>query len=442
MGYWIVVVDDEPVSLMYARTLLESEKMEISGLRSGFELLEFIEKKTPDLILLDVMMPDMDGFETFRRLRQKEKDLGRFETPVIFLTGDSDDDTEQRGLRLGASDFIHKPFNKDVLIRRISNTILNSKRIENLTEVAATDKLTGFLNQRSGVEKVSRMCETTTGVLMVLDLDSFKLVNDLFGHITGDRVLVAFADVVRRSVRADDVVCRIGGDEFVAFFGNITEETAVATLTRRFNDQFVSEAEKIMGPEHGIPIGISVGVVMIPEYGREYDKLFRYADEALYDVKQNGKHGYTIYKSDEKGIEENEDPVKAMGRITRILEERNEGNGAMIYGLEAFSGIYHFVMRFNNRYKGRALKLLFTLSIRNEVTFEDYKNSILAFGEVIKATLRRSDIILQNKSNQFFVLLPMIESPDTQRILERIFSRWEVEECKKYVDITYASEIV
>ncbi|MBR6158677.1 MAG: response regulator [Lachnospiraceae bacterium] len=149
MNNWIVVVDDEALSLSSAKTLLGSEDMKISCLRSGRELLKFMDRNEPDLILLDVMMPEMDRFETLEELRSREKAQGKLETPVIFLTGDMDEGAEQRGLKLGASDYIHKPFNKDILIRRIKNTIINSRRIESLTEDATIDKLTGFLNKTS-----------------------------------------------------------------------------------------------------------------------------------------------------------------------------------------------------------------------------------------------------------------------------------------------------
>ena len=126
MDYWIVVVDDEPLSLTNAKNLLRANNMRTSCLRSGRELLDFVEKHTPDLILLDVLMPEMDGFETYRALRQFEADEGRPEIPVIFLTGEDNSEAERRGLKAGASDFIHKPFDEDILIKRINNTIFNS----------------------------------------------------------------------------------------------------------------------------------------------------------------------------------------------------------------------------------------------------------------------------------------------------------------------------
>ena len=149
MSYWIVIVDDEPFCLTNAKNLLREQNMRVSCLRSGKDLLAFMETHDPDLILLDILMPEMDGFETYHELRFCEDKKGVPQTPVIFLTGEDNHETERRGLKAGASDFIHKPFDKDILIKRINNAIINSKMIENLTEEATLDKLTGFLARQA-----------------------------------------------------------------------------------------------------------------------------------------------------------------------------------------------------------------------------------------------------------------------------------------------------
>ena len=123
MNYWIVVVDDEVMSLTNAKTILSDQDMRVSCLRSGRDLLKFMETHKPDLILLDILMPDMDGFETYRELRDLEELIGLKRTPVIFLSGAEDSETERRGLKAGASDFIRKPFAAEVLLKRVQNTI-------------------------------------------------------------------------------------------------------------------------------------------------------------------------------------------------------------------------------------------------------------------------------------------------------------------------------
>ena len=424
MSNWIVVVDDEALSLTSAKSLLGSEDMRVSCLRSGQDLLKFMEKNDPDLILLDVMMPEMDGFDTFEALRRQEKKDGRLETPVIFLTGDQDDKSEQKGLKLGASDYIRKPFNKDLLIRRITNAISNSKKIETLTENATIDKLTGLLNRASGEEKISQVCGSEDGVLIILDLDNFKLVNDLFGHDVGDLFLKAFADILRNNTRSEDVVSRIGGDEFLAFFSNVNDEESVGYLTTRLNDQMVEEAARLMGSDHGIPLGISVGGVMVPQCGSSYEELFRLADEALYDAKHNGKHRSSVYKGGGIRNDEALTPAGELERLSQILAERSEVQEALLLGMEPFSAVYHFIIRFNKRYGGHAAKVLIVLS-QKEDSGKTMDEIMSSFGELLKRALRKCDIILKYKSDQYLVILPMPDEPDPQTMIERVLKKWE-----------------
>lgn len=440
MGYWIVVVDDDPFSLTNAKNLLREKNMRVSCLRSGSDLLEFVEKHTPDLILLDILMPDMDGFETYRALRQYEKKEGKTQIPIIFLTGEDNSETERRGLKAGASDFIHKPFDKDILIKRINNTITNSKTIESLTEEATVDKLTGFLNKASGTEKISELCRTSTGALMIMDLDSFKLVNDLYGHDMGDRVLVAFAGIVRLNVRTDDVVCRIGGDEFMAFFSDMTDEEAVASLTERLNSQLIMKAESLMGADFGISLGISIGAVFTSKDANEYPILFKYADNALYEVKREGKHSYNIYDPDISTVNEEEDLDKELFRIIQIVSERGEGKGAMLLGQDAFSWNYRFMDRFLSRHGGKASRILFSLSSDEKSVI--FSEMVSEFGKVLEKSLRKSDIILQLRQNSYFVVSPLLDEDDTAGVIDRIMQTWKSKAYHDRIKIKYATSLL
>ena len=358
MKYWVVVVDEKPLNLTHIRSILSEEDIRTSCLRSGKELLKFVEKNEPDLILIDVMIPEIDGFETFKELRKLEDENDRTEIPVIFLTGDTDIQAEHKGLKLGASDYIHMPFDKDILISRIKKTIHNSKKIESLTEDATIDKMTGFMNKNFGEERLKSLISEEKGMFLILDLDSFKLVNDICGHDLGDQILSAFADVVKSNIRSGDEVCRIGGDEFAAFMKDMSEEDVVSNLTDRLNRQLLVRADELLGDDHGIPLGISVGAVKVPEYGAEYEKVFRFADEALYRAKENGKHQSSLYGGtdvNEVEVLSTEDEFK---RIIKIASERNAGTGALVLGTEAFANVYHFVMRFIKRYNKEIIRML------------------------------------------------------------------------------------
>lgn len=423
MNCWIVAVDDDITSLANAKTILTGEGMKVSRLRSGQDLLKFMEKNTPDLILLDIMMPEMDGFQTYRELRRFEDETGRKQTPVVFLTGADDSETEHRGLREGASDFIRKPFNKDILIRRICNIIMNAKVIETLRDEASVDKLTGLWNRSAGTARLGELCETRDGTLAVIDLDNFKLVNDLYGHEMGDQVLKAFAKVVQRNTREGDAVARIGGDEFTAFLCGMNSKAGLAALVRRLNAQFAEEVAALLGGTLDLPLGLSVGAVMVPAYGRDYETLFPLADGALYAAKSKGKHDYALY-TPEMGAESppEDDLRQEMERVTQIVEERSGKDGALLLGDDQFAAIYRFVKRFVERKGGSACKFLFVLSRDDGEALQDAAKH---FCQCLQENLRRSDIILQNKPNEFFALLPDMAEAEGPEAMEQIMKAWE-----------------
>lgn len=440
MGYWIVVVDDEPISLKNAKMLLNTENMKVSCLRSGAELLEFLDSNEPDLILLDVLMPEMDGFETIAALREFEKKNKRHWTPVIFLTGENDTEVERRGLKEGASDFIHKPFDRDVLIERITNTIESARRIESLTTEAKIDKLTGFLNKASGTQKISDLCSNRRGALVLFDLDNFKLVNDLFGHDMGDKILVAFSGILTHNVRTDDVTSRIGGDEFMAFLPNLTSKESIEAITERINNQLSYEADKLMGNDHDIPLGVSVGAAFAPEHSAEYEHLFQFADMALYRSKQNGKHGCSIYEPISENEHNKENLELEIDRISQIMEERGDKTGALILGKDAFSWNYRFITRFIDRYDTIATKILFALSSdKNSIASAE---TCLEFSRVMQKNLRRSDILYQNRPNQFFVVLPLLTLEDAPKVIDRIMSSWQKNGDNQNITINYSLSLI
>ena len=440
MGYRIVVVDDDLLSLKSAKTLLNEQGMQVVCLRSGQELIKYLEKNTADIILLDILMPDMDGFTTYSAIRSLEEKENKAPTPVIFLTGENDSDVERRGLKEGASDFIRKPLDRDILIKRVSNTIENIKKIETLTQEATIDKLTGFLNKAAGTEQISGLCEKTDGALILLDLDNFKLVNDLFGHDMGDSILVAFSNVIRHCVRSGDVVSRIGGDEFMAFLPNLFEESALASLAERLNSRLAEEANRLMGANHGIPLGISMGASFTTIHGKEYNELFQYSDVALYKVKSNGKHGHALYEQAESSFDSNENLEDELLRISQIMSERSEKREALILGKEAFAWNFRFIVRFIERYDVVASRMLFSLSARDEGIPEvvDIDDFLL----VLKKNLRNSDIIYQNRPNQFFVVLPLLTEEDSYKVVDRILGAWENRENHDRLKISYSKSII
>ena len=445
MGLWIVVVDDEALALTHIKQILREQDMRVSCLRSGRDLLKFMAKNMPDLILLDIQMPEMDGFETYQKLRCMEKEDGHEPTPIIFLSGMETSDAEIRSFEQGASDFIRKPVHKEILIKRILNIVKHTKEIESLKEEAAVDKLTSFWNKAAGPIRVAKLCAEQAGMLMVLDLDNFKMVNDIYGHSMGDKILTAFADVVRRNIRAHDVMVRVGGDEFMGFFPNMSDETALNAFHQRLNRELLKEAVKIAGDDFDVPLSISIGAVLVPEYGRDYELLFSLADSALYRAKQNGKNSSRIYgQGEEADLSGDSDIKKEFNRITQIVENWHRSSGAISIDLEKFSIIYRFLRQFYKRYGGMAIKLLFILSEEDSAETRPYSLTDAAdkFELCLQDTLRKSDMILRHKSNQFFVLLQNLSEEDFPTVFQRIMDVWEAGENHAGIHIEYLTEYV
>ena len=185
MTRWIIVVDDDTANLKMAGHILSKNNYRVTAFKSGQSFLDYVDDNgMPDLVLLDIKMPGMDGFETLNLLREMENTKGLMKTPVIFLTADEETDTETRGFEVGVSDYIRKPFNPDVLLKRINNIMSNSQEMQSLKNEASIDKLTGFYNKAATAVELSKKCSDSVGCLMMVDLDSFKLVNDIYGHAT------------------------------------------------------------------------------------------------------------------------------------------------------------------------------------------------------------------------------------------------------------------
>lgn len=422
MADWIIVVDDDTSNLKVAGHILSRAGMRVTALKSGRLAMDYIRKNGfPDLILLDVNMPEMDGFETLTQLK-KEMSPGR-EVPVVFLTAEDGQEQETRGLESGAMDYIKKPFDPEVLLSRVHKILDIQKQMKYFARNAETDQLTGFLNKAASEARMDRLCSEQSGLLCVLDLDAFKMVNDVFGHDTGDQVLVMFAQVLQKNLRKDDECGRIGGDEFVAFLRNMSDSNDLDRFAKRINEGYQAGARAILGEKMTFTAGVSVGAVAVPEYGREYPALFHLADQALYIVKKNGKHGGKLYCAPAQG-KENRSRELNLETITAILEERMEAPSAMWMGRDVFGSIYKYMVRYMDRYHSSAYRVLLTLKVASDVAEHERADIIVQFRRKIRNSLRNSDVMMECGENQLFLLLPEIQDHDIGRVIGRLLRKW------------------
>ena len=298
----ILVADDEPVNLGLIKRRLELEHYTIHTARDGGEAVERAQELLPDLIILDVMMPVLDGLQACRLLKDSAR---THHIPVIFLSALDDTETKVNGLALGANDYIAKPFRAEELIARVRVAIRLKRERDRLRlsadearlkaeaarEMSMTDALTGLLNRYGLQRSLQRnLAETrrygrTLSCLMI-DIDHFKQVNDTYGHGAGDTALMQVGRILTEAVRGSDVVCRYGGEEFLILVPETPLEGALA-LGEKIR---LAASERLFGDgERVFPMTLSAGAAQLREAESGYDMIAR-ADAALYHAKEDGRN--------------------------------------------------------------------------------------------------------------------------------------------------------
>ncbi len=415
----VLIVDDMEVTREMAAYMLSSQYVTVCA-ASGQEAIDLYRTERPDMVLSDFHMPGMSGLDLQLAL-QKEYNTT---IPFMFMTADKNEETETKGLDQGAMDFIRKPFNPDVLLRRIGNIMQTVDQINGLKKHASIDSLTGLLNKSSSEEELTAICRNATGALMMIDLDSFKLVNDIHGHAMGDKVLMTFADIIRAAVRPTDLVGRLGGDEFIAFCHGMLDEAGIAHKSEFINQRLVAAAKDLMGEDMNIPLGASIGCALVPQEGTNFKEVFKKADKALYIVKQNGKHGYKVFSEHHESETEADSHSASISHVEMILGERNQGEGALALPFESFRALYRFLCRTILIYEKPACILLFSLE-KGESPSLPISKAAEELYDTIQKTLRKGDAVTQNGKNQILVLLTNTAYPELEHAVVRIRRNWK-----------------
>lgn len=294
----ILIVDDSRLDVKVLADILKEEYEVITAL-TGEEGLKRAKEELPVLILLDIVMPVMDGFEILKELKNTESTK---EIPVIFLTALTDEKTEEKGLLNGAIDYIKKPFNTNIVRARVRthvNLHLYMRTIENQLSV---DSLTGAFNRRAfEIHKVQiwnhAKAHNVPLSMFVADIDYFKRVNDTYGHGEGDHVLKIAVTEMRKKLNDEDTyLARYGGEEFVAILHNktVSEAQIIAEEIRESIRKLNIPNEKSdVCPYLTISIG---GSTIVPTDDSSVDELLETADSMLYEAKAGGRN-QTCWKS-------------------------------------------------------------------------------------------------------------------------------------------------
>ncbi len=661
----ILVVDDNSVCLSLAKGML-SDRYNVFAVLSGEQAIKFLEKRGADLILLDINMPDMSGFEALKLIKENPatKDV-----PIIFLTADSDPETERKCFEMGAYDFIVKPFQKATLRSRIGRTLdfldlqknledqllektkqiarlslksmmiiantvdkkdplasdhsthvawfaveiakrlgwdtddlynlqnlalvhdigkigvpdtifkkkgpLTAEEFENVkkhtlvgktilqdmtvikkaAEVAVThherydgkgyphglsgnnipiesriiavadafdamtsdrafrkhlneeqllaefekgkgtqfdptiagiaidlikekktapspgevesnndfslesskllqkvlqeytreiraesqrDSLTGLWNRNFAADVVNEYLEDKrhSGCFFMIDIDGFKSINDTFGHIAGDIIIRQFAEILRESLRSDDIVCRIGGDEFVIFL----KDTASRDVASAKAEEIILLLEKkLEKPDHTGHISASIGIAVAPVDGTDFNSLYAKADKALYYVKKNGKNSYHFFSEDNSAVLSVKRSTRIdMDYLRHFIQEKDTPSGAYHIEYDAFKKIYRFLSRVVKRTDSPVLTLLFTLTGKdNEIPAGSELDEALShLKRAITTAIRSGDVATNYSSSQYIVILVDSTKANGYLVAERIRKLY-LESSKSGISLSY-----
>ena len=288
----ILAIDDTPTNLLALGAVLGDE-FALQIATSGAAGLALAGKSAPDLILLDVMMPEMDGFETCRRL--KADPLTR-DIPVIFVTALDSPEDETLGLEAGAVDFISKPLHSAVVRARVRTHLTLKHQADLLRSMSFVDGLTGAANRRQFDEALQREWRAclrtgTSLALAMIDIDHFKQFNDTYGHPAGDACLRAIAGILDGEVnRSHDLIARYGGEEFVCLLPDINRTDAqikAEQLRQAVQSLNIPHAASSTAPVVTISLGLAL---FIPTSELTPEQLVAAADAELYTAKRAGRN--------------------------------------------------------------------------------------------------------------------------------------------------------
>lgn len=303
----ILVVDDTPANLRLLSGILTEHDYKVRMAPNGKLALLNAQADPPDLILLDIKMPEMDGYEVCKQLKADPRTR---DIPVIFLSALDQTDDKVRAFTSGGVDYITKPFQVEEVLARVKTHLdlysyqrqlmtLNSK----LHKLAITDHLTDLYNRRYFFEAAMKELNRAKRYhkkfsLMLIDIDDFKAINDKYGHLEGDRVLQITAKSIQQYTRNTDVAGRFGGDEFAVLVSE-TDNQESEVLAERLSHTFSTLLKEMEGLAETITLSIGIAGFDDTDPDTTIDTIFEQADQALYEAKETGKNSIKIWKMKE-----------------------------------------------------------------------------------------------------------------------------------------------
>lgn len=289
----VLLADDDPSIRLMVRHVLESEDYDIVEAEDGLEAIKAVEKHHPALILLDAVMPGLDGFTTCQQIKER----GFTDIPVMMITGLDDDASVERAYEVGAIEFITKPIKWAVLKHRVRSVVAKVIAERKVQMLAYSDSLTGLPNRLLFADRLEQALvraerHRESVALMLIDIDDFKLVNDSFGHDAGDNLIQAIGSLLSKSLRRADTVARLGGDEFAIVIENIDGPDDAVSIADNLTTLL---KHNVRLEEMDTYTSASVGIAMFPEDGNNARMLLKNADTAMFRAKEKGRGSFQFY---------------------------------------------------------------------------------------------------------------------------------------------------
>ncbi|MDR1643984.1 MAG: diguanylate cyclase [Clostridiales bacterium] len=288
----LLIVDDEKMNLMVLNRILSAE-YNIFTAKSGLEALVRLERVTPDLMLMDILMPGMSGFEVIKKLKASPFTS---EIPVIFITGLNSVESEEKGLEMGAVDYITKPFKNTLVRMRVKTHIQMLKNLRTIEKIGLLDPLTEVPNRRNfdkrmEVEFKRAKRDGRRVSFLMIDIDYFKRYNDTYGHLQGDVLLKEVAQLIAAEAkRPADMTVRLGGEEFGVLLPDTSLEAALV-VAERARTSIESAVVPVVDTGKGSSVTVSIGVSSIlPNQESTSNQLIGLADKCLYEAKNSGRN--------------------------------------------------------------------------------------------------------------------------------------------------------
>jgi len=290
----ILAVEDTLTDVIFLKKTLESEPYDISYAENGRDALALIERDTPDLVILDIVLPDIDGFEVCKRIRSNDRFVS---LPILFYSAIKTVDEKLLGLEMGASDFLPKSADSRELLVRIRNLLRAKKKIDAAINSSFYDSLTNVYSSQYFQHRLYDECVRSRRYkrdfsCMMLDVDNFKVVNNTFGFHTGDRILKKIAELVIQNIRGADEVCRFKEDEFAVILPETDLRGAYAVAERV--RQYMAMSDTLRN-ECTIGLTVSCGVSYFSNEVKDMNDLVGQASDALKQAKDEGRNTTRFY---------------------------------------------------------------------------------------------------------------------------------------------------